>query len=566
MKHTAQQLTGTLLLLCMAISSFATDIYLPPAEDDGNDGSKFVTNPAPHNYQHFIIYGQSLSCGVQGYPPLSTEPVRDNYMLGSQIWINYEHPASDLNQLNPLIANIPHADLTKDRNDNIMGENPLVSAVNHLRLKTQETEPASRILATSCGTGGMSIEELSKTTGSLYNNQFIKALNTAKSILGEEVTISCPAIFWLQGETNCIPNESGYTTGKDEYKAKMLQLKNDMQNDVLAQYGQSAKPVFITYQMSGLFMKYLYDLPISTAQVEASNENDDVICAGPVYPLTIATSGLHSNSNGYRWYGEMLAKVYYKTQVLKEDFKPLQPAGFYKTRNDNELKIKFLVPHLPLVFDDHLIAHKTGYGFEVKRNNIKLTVKNATIENDCVILSLVETLLPADEIEISYAGIDLRAGNLRDSDPYTAFYLYEDLDKKNSNGNFIYPRANNASLHPRQEPKDENGNPIYDKPYPLYNFCVAFYKKLTVGDLQTTSLERPAAKQRKPEIYITGNTLIIEGVRVNKLEIFDLSGKCIKTFSGNDGSGKFALNNLDKGVYISKIIAGKDSYSSKIVL
>jgi hypothetical protein len=251
---------------------------------------------------------------------------------------------------------------------------------------------------------------------------------------------------------------------------------------------------------------------------------------------------------------------------LKEDFRPLQPAKFYKTVNNNELKIKFLVPHLPLVFDDHLIAHKTGYGFEVKRNDVKLTVNNATIENDCIILSLAETLLPADEIEISYAGIDLQVGNLRDSDPFTSFYLYEDLDKKDSNGNFIYPRTNNASLRPSQEPKDANGDVIYNKPYPLYNFCVAFYKKLTVGDLQTTSLEPPVEKQSKLKIHITGNTLIIEGVQVNKLKIFDMSGKCMKTFSENAGNGKYILDNLDKGVYISKIITKKNTYSSKIVL
>ena len=39
-------------------------------------------------YQHFIIYGQSLSTGHQSYPALTTEPLSGNYMIGDQIWIN----------------------------------------------------------------------------------------------------------------------------------------------------------------------------------------------------------------------------------------------------------------------------------------------------------------------------------------------------------------------------------------------------------------------------------------------------------------------------------------------
>ncbi|MDR0413079.1 MAG: T9SS type A sorting domain-containing protein [Dysgonamonadaceae bacterium] len=520
-------------------------------------------NPLATGYKHLIMYGQSLSCGAQGYPPLSTEPVRGNYMLGSQVWINYGHPAGDLNQLNPLVSNIPYSDRTKDRNYAIMGEHPLTGAVNHIQAKTQGTADASRILATSAGTGGCAIEQLEKGTG-LYTNQFYKSLTVAKDVLGNEVNLSCPAIFWLQGEANTVENTNGYTTGKNEYKAKLLHLKNDMQADVQAKYGQAVPPVLITYQMGGPWLKTFYDLPISMAQLEASNENADVICAGPVYQLTLPTSGAHPNSNGYRWYGEMLGKVYYKTQILKEDFKPLQPIAFYRTENANELKIRFLVPHLPLVLDDNLVAHKTGYGFEVKRNNSKLTVSNVSIDNDCVILSLSQALLPADEIEISYAGIDLQAGNLRDSDPYQALTAYEDLDRS-AEGIFFYPRKDNATLRPRLEPKDAAGNAIYNKPYPLYNFCVAFYKKLLVGEMQTTSLNAFAGKQHQPEVYITGNTLVVEGAQVRKLEIFDLSGKCVKSFPENAGLGKFLLDNLNKGIYISRIITEKENYSTKIV-
>ena len=48
------------------------------------------------------------------------------------------------------------------------------------------------------------------------------------------------------------------------------------------------------------------------AQLEASNEYKDIICTGPIYPMT--ARGGHLDANGYRWFGEILGKVYYQTQ------------------------------------------------------------------------------------------------------------------------------------------------------------------------------------------------------------------------------------------------------------
>jgi hypothetical protein len=177
---------------------------------------------------------------------------------------------------------------------------------------------------------------------------------------------------------------------------------------------------------------------------------------------------------------------------------------------------------------------------------------------------LSQALSPSDEIEIAYAGIDLQAGNLRDSDPYQALTAYEDLDR-NDGGVFFYPRKDNASLRPRQEPKDAAGNVIYGQKYPLYNFCVAFYKKLSAGDwLFAGANHRP--NQDKPEIYVADHTLIVKGVQAVKVEIFDMAGKCVERFPGNTSSGKFALNRLHKGIYIGKITTNEESYSAKIAM
>lgn len=98
------------------------------------------------------------------------------------------------------------------------------------------------------------------------------------------------------------------------------------------------------------------------AQLNASNENEDIICAGPIYPMT--DRGGHLDSNGYRWYGEILGKVYYKTCILGEEFKPLQPIEIIRNpEKSNEISIRFLVPKLPLVIDSRLVESQKNSGF-----------------------------------------------------------------------------------------------------------------------------------------------------------------------------------------------------------
>ena len=68
-------------------------------------------------------------------------------------------------------------------------------------------------------------------------------------------------------------------------------------------------------------------------------------------------------------------------------------------------------------------------------------------------------------IEVVYAGYESNGtGNVRDSDGFNSLYKYYD-DSSDS------PKENYT-------PKDEQGNLIYGKRYPMYNWLVSFYKKL----------------------------------------------------------------------------------------
>lgn len=534
-------------------------------------------------YKHLIMYGQSLSTGHQAYPVISTTNIAGNYMIGDQIWENYGNTKSP--QFNPLIGTISNAFKTQtnimNRSAGTIAECPLFGAANHIQLKN----PGEKLLATSCGTSGMSIEQLSKESQTkTFYSDYLNTLKYAAQIAqSTNSSISCPAIFWLQGEWNYQTNGEGLTLGslptadKNAYKALMITLKNNMQADVQKQYGQTEKPLFITYEVGAQYIKGK-EQAIGMAQLEASNEYSDIVCAGSIYPMT--DRGGHLDPNGYRWYGEMLGKVYYKTKVLGQDFKPLQPKEISRTELANKLKVKFLVPNLPLVLDQLILAKVQDYGFQVYANNVRQTITSVTIVDDCVYLTCASSL--AGIVEVVYAGQDTGgSGNLRDSDSYQSFFKYIDLDKKNTDGTYLFPRdATETTLRPTYEPKDVSGNVIYDQPYPLYNFCVSFYYRLA-ADQQTytvpildsaTGITLPIVDNNIKAFQLDDQLVLTVNLSEKPLKVtlYNISGSLVKTFPVEPSSAKtryeYPLNSLSVGIYLAKIETENRFQTVKLVI
>ena len=531
-----------------------------------------------HDYQHFIMYGQSLSTGHEAYP-VSTENVEGNYMLGNQIWINYGN--QNPSELMPLVANYSMATTE-------LSEAPLHGAVNHIRLKQKEQNPnlENRFIATSAGTSGMPIEDLSKESqvSSLYSDYQI-ALKYGKRIATQSnSTITCPAIFWLQGEWNYQGHGNGLTYGskptadKDEYKELMVKLKNNMQNEVQERYLQAEKPIFYTYQVGAQYSKGLR-LNIGMAQVEASNQYDDIVCIGPVYPMTDV--GGHLDGNGYRWYGEMIGKVYYKTKVLGEDFKPLQPKELLRDPNNlKKIRIVYHVPAPPIVLDDYTLKKIADYGFKVYHNNRSQEIASIeVVDGNTIEITTVGDL--TGRVLVNYAGESVSGhGNVRDSDDYQAFFNYENPDKKDENGEFVFPHGTKTSLIPPSgEPKDENGNVIYEKPYPLYNFSIGFAYEILDGESKFTVPYMDGGTSistiKKDEITISqfSSSLFVSVPKVDgdvTIELFDISGKMVEKINDKSFSSRvlkeIPLYSLNQGVYIVKVTTLNNMKTSKIIL
>ncbi len=534
------------------------------------------TRPIHPDFWHFIIYGQSLAEGYQSYPSITSEPVPNNYMIGSNVCINNGN--RNFNQIAPLFSSPTPDDVernfTRSWTDASKCENSVVGAANHIQNKL--TQPIS-ILATSCATGGKTIEELSKHSQRspyYYHRDFIKSISSAASFIKRNnYNIECPAIFWMQGEQNYSRNQpglitlNGSTTDKSEYKNLMLTLKNDMQSDIMSLYGQQEKPLFITYQVGGKYIKG-FEQNIAMAQLEASNQEADIICAGPVYLMTDRDAG-HLDPNGYRWFGEMLAKVFYKTYIEKETFTPLQPSKITK-ENNHTLRIDYLVPCKPLVLDTLLVAFEKDFGFAIKNDGSLVNINSVTLhENgESVLISCFDEL--NGDIEIAYAGEDvLGHGNLRDSDPYQSIYTYIDLDGKDENGEYIFEHdANNTSLHPRYEPRDENGV-IYGKPYPLFNFSTHFYYMLPAGatELIPPSLldntDIPAVKENSSAVKLIHHDycqIQISG-DWRHAHFYDVSGKLCQETTNN--TGIINTGSLVTGIYIIQVFENNNIYNLK---
>ena len=513
------------------------------------------------NYIHLIMYGQSLSEGYQSYPPLSVIPCDNNFMIGNQVWINRGN--TSFSELTPLKASVSLYDVVngykKTRANGVKCENPIIGTANHIRNALPQYDP---IIATSCGSDGKTIEQLSKEathTEYLYGD-FIKTIkSTSEIIKSGNHTIFCPAIFWMQGEYNykerigLTPNSKS-TTDKDKYKELLLILKNNMQNDIANLYAQQ-KPLFITYQTSGQKWCNTFEGGISMAQLEATNEYDDIICAGPVYPVT--DRGGHLDPNGYRWYGEMLGKVFFKTVILGEDFKPLQPISIRKT-DARTLEIKFHVPVEPLCFELKHQAPVKDFGFVVKDKTGRKTISQVSIEGTSKVKISLDTDMDG-YVEIGYAGKDTNGhGNLRDSDNAIAYSVYEDLDKKDDSGNFIYPREQSeTTLRPEYEPIDGRDT-YYGKPYPLHNYCVMFYYKLNEDEdtLNIKGFETSGITDviSSPDIKISdsGNGIIkICEVTEVSTTVSDLSGTIYRTGYVNE----IDMKTLPKGVYIIRAVS-----------
>lgn len=488
---TAQQFTdlelnppvGTRKVTVTGYTADNSPIYLKKAVYAAQSGyvpavDKFMGhNQLPYfdtDYCHLICYGQSLSNGSDSL--YVTDPALDKcYILGA-----LATPSAALNPLRLTSGN----------------QHPIVSAVNCLHdLIWNNTGLRPALIAGSYGTGGQSIAQLMSPTRQAQIKEeeeytydivtsgryqvFLDSLTYGKQVADtNKKSISCPVIFYLQGERDYYTDEElggqpgsvvqAYACGddKDKYKLYMKRLKEDMQAACIAAYGQKIKPLFAIYQVSGGFVKK-HDMGINMAQVEFAEENDDVILLpSPYFTPNYNTS--HLTTNGYRWYGEYMAAAAFQTLIQRSKYRPLQVVG--AAIEGNNIRLKVSNGYLPLAIDAYTVEQTSQNGFVVWKDDQRYTVQGVELFGDEIILKTGVDLSSGTKIEVCYGGYEVGgSGNIRDNAPFVAMYNYwDDSNDHGQSGNLTISHV----------PTDKDGNSMVGKKYPMYNWLSGFYLKI----------------------------------------------------------------------------------------
>lgn len=401
-----------------------------------------------------VYYGQSLADGTETGGIATTTAINGNYMIGNSANIE----AAGANPfLKPLIATLFSATFTG-------GEQPIVSCTNSLsQLYRKFVDANQKFITASCGRGSQSITELLDENG-IYKTNFLYALD--KSVELTTNNVDCSVIVFMQGEKD-YGTDPDAINDKEGYKAKLLELKNKMQADVIAKTGQKFPPLFFIYQTSTGFIQN-DKCTISQAQLEFSEENSDVILLNACYPVTSynnANKRAHLTINGSRWYGEMCAKTIFQTLVNGRDYSSVKPINF--NIEDDKIIIDMKVPYPPLVIDNYTVEEVYGYGFRVTMDNAHQDISKVSIKGNSVILECANTL--SGIVSVAYAPASRSGrGNIRDSDSFISLYKFvEDSTEVSRWNNPIGYRA-----------KDKDGNVMTGKNYPLCNWLSPFYKKI----------------------------------------------------------------------------------------
>ncbi|MCF7201974.1 phosphate ABC transporter substrate-binding protein [Pseudomonas oligotrophica] len=466
------------LVLAAPLAAGADDLQARDARNKQEtakrlDAENRASEPLTSRYNHVLTFGQSLGSAAEGWPALSVEPRYDNLMLGestrSATFSGPQFKPVGQAAFQPLRAVVQRksnaAQLLADgeiaqldAHAQEEGESVEVGALNmarylYLKRRGQKSDPGHLLLASNAATSGRSIAQLAKRGGTNEYRRAPQAMQEAKNLAhAENASYAVSAIFWLQGEYD-YSHTSGGRNDKDYYKAQLRQLRDDLNADARAISGQQQPPAFLSYQTDAKSSVKDGSLAVGMAQWELAEQEPGWYLVGPVYPYP--DKGVHLSANGYRWFGQMLGKVYHRVVIEGKGWTPLAPRG--ATASGREVLVDFLVPRPPLAFDQPYLAHQArevkNKGFLLHDGKGEVPIEAVELAADTIVRLRAGREL-VGEPRVSYASFDVGgAGQLRDSDPQRAESNYE--------------------FRPGMQ-RTEKIPALLGKPYPLHNWSIAF--------------------------------------------------------------------------------------------
>lgn len=432
---------------------------------------------APFNV--LALYGQSLAQGDETWPALSRTPRLGNLMLGGNVMsstdtgVFTQFAPTGLRPLAAMTVNGSTSypdETTVQASGSARGEPPNIGWANGAKALLNDyllAENDARALVTiNAARSGATIGELEKghTEGTveLYG-KYLGALDQIDTAVGADSWVVA-GVTYMQGEHDYF-QASGHNSQNmtyASYRAKLTTMAFNMQSDAIAVTGQARPPAFLIYQTGAGYTRDVDGngspgLHVGMAQLDFALTSDTAWMVGPVYPYT--DKGGHFDSNGSRWFGHQIAKVFQQVVVEGRDWEPLRPLRIWRGEPAT-IYVAYHVPHPPLIFDAPQIAagaewSQDNRGFRVTDAVGGVTVLSAEIVRDTIIkLNLSRPVI--GEALLWFAS-QAQGGNgmVRDSDPALA------------SDNYVYePERGMIST--------ANIPDLVNKPYPLQNWSVAF--------------------------------------------------------------------------------------------
>lgn len=379
------------------------------SETSGSSSDNLPFAMAKATTNAMVGYGQSLSTGVRAGSVLSTTQPFNNITFASGV----RGDGGVYTATKPLVED--NAKPTPDGEAD-SGETFCSGAANYASLSAyldSQVLPSEHVIFSStAGHGGYVISQLAKGSA-WYNSQFLSHLNGIKTLKPDS---ALQAVLWAQGETNMV--NPAYT--KAEHYTSLIQLQKDVEADAKSIFKQSTPTLFLTYQHSTLVNKGTHAVPL--AILDACQKSDRFYFVAPTYFLPHAFDNLHLSAVGYKWLGAYYGRAY--KQAVVEGIKPkaIMPKG--AVVNGKIVKVKFDVPHAPLVIDTATLKPTPDSGFSVFVDGADRAITSVTVADDEAIITLTNTPAANSSIVVKYALTKMAAelgfesggsGNLRDS-------------------------------------------------------------------------------------------------------------------------------------------------------
>ena len=357
----------------------------------------------PSEINMVLSYGQSLSTGTDGTPPITTIQRFDNLRFAGGV--------RSQDSVTPYTALVPLIETTSGT----AGQTPIGGATDMIKelIASEDsivyTQHSFQLLGSAPGEGGLRISQLIKGTSPYarfvadVQNGFSLAQTAGKSF-------KVGAFLWTQGES-----DYQYLTAKNTYKTALTTLRTDIETDVKAVTGQTEPVVCISYQTQA---HSEYGSPgnpyIAVAQYEVARDSQNHYIACPLY---WSGQNVHQSARNYQRLGAYYGLAYKRIIVDGIQWKPVMPVQI--DRQGTIILARFNVPKGPLVLDVSTLSLRTNYGFSVvDSSGSSVTISSVSLIGPDTVKIVTATAAPGGKLRYGYTN----GGNLRDNQGATIFF------------------------------------------------------------------------------------------------------------------------------------------------